>query len=171
MLGDLTEKIQSSQSRLEELMDKIPGIGGYRRKEQRREADKLLRMHIARELEGYLKRLGEVQYTLATQGRLDVNLALERATTKLQLLIDRLKTASYGYAGLFDAVKVDEEVLDRLYDFDERMLDAAAELEASIAQLEQTAEGEDLMTQANGLIRHLEALNSTFSQRQDVIIE
>lgn len=171
MVNDLTERIQSSQGKLQELAAKIPGIGGYQRKEQRREADRLLRMHIARQLEAQLARLANVQHTLTSRRRLDVNLALERATTKLQLLIDRLKTASYGYAGLFDAVKVDEEVLDRLYRFDERLLGGVDELATSMTQLEESLEDGDTMVAADGLVRQLESLHTTFSQRQDVILE
>lgn len=172
MVDDLVERVQRSQNRLEELMAKIPGIGAYQRKEQRRDADKLLRLHIAGQLDAQLRRLGDVQYALTSQGRLDVVLILERAATKLQLLIDRIKTASYGYAGLFDAIKVDEAVLDRLYLFDEKMLEAVDELATSITGLAEAAEGEaeNLKDVANGLVRQMESLNTTFSQRQDVIL-
>ena len=33
---------------------------------------------------------------------------VDDAIVKLQTLIDRVKTASYGYAGLFDAVRIKE---------------------------------------------------------------
>jgi len=171
MVDDLTERVQSSQSKLEALMAKIPGIGAYKMKEQRREADKLLRLHVARQLEERMSRLSQIQFTLTSQGRLDVTLTLERAVTKLQILIDRLKTASYGYAGLFDAIKVDEEVLDRLYEFDETMLDALDELDDSLATVQESLEGQEpIMESANALVRQLESLNKTFSRRQDVIL-
>jgi hypothetical protein len=37
---------------------------------------------------------------------------LEGAAIKLRQFIDRVRTASYGYAGFFDAVKVRSEELD-----------------------------------------------------------
>ena len=172
MLGDLTEKIQASQSKLEEFAAKIPGYDGYKRKEQRREADKLLRMHVARQYEEQLKRLNGVQYTMTSQGKLKAIMTLERAVMKLQLLIDRLKTASYGYAGLFAAVKVDEDVLDRLYDFDEQMMSGVDELSGILDQLEEAANSDqDTAPLANDLVRTLEAFNDTFSRRQDVILK
>lgn len=172
MLGDLTERIQASQSKLEEFAAKIPGYDGYKRKEQRREADKLLRMHVARQYEEQLKRLNGVQYTMTSQGKLKAIMTLERAVMKLQLLIDRLKTASYGYAGLFAAVKVDEDVLDRLYDFDEQMMSGVDELSGILDQLEEAANSDqDTAPLANDLVRTLEAFNDNFSRRQDVILE
>ncbi|NLD71906.1 MAG: hypothetical protein GX649_04225 [Chloroflexi bacterium] len=171
MVDDLTEKTQSARSSLEDLIAKVPGVGAYQEKEKRRDADKLLRLHVARRLEEQLARVNEVQYQLTSQGRLDVTLLLERASTKLQLLIDRIKTASYGYAGFFDAIKVDEDALDKLYRFDERMLDASDELEITVGRLVEAIQGEEpIIEQANGLIRQLENLNDTYSKRQDVLL-
>lgn len=172
MVGDLTEKIQSAQSKFEELVSRIPGYAGYKKKEQRREADKLLRLHVARQYEEQLKRLGEIQYALTSKGRLASILTLERAAVKLQLLIDRLKTASYGYSGLFAALKVNEETLDKLYEFDKAMLDGVGRIAALLDKLAEAAQVEaPTAAEANDLIGELEALNTAFSRRQDVFIE
>lgn len=171
MLDDLTEKIQASQNKFENLVAKVPGYAGYKQKEQRREADKLLRLHVARQYEEQLRRLNEVQYALTSKGRLASIVTLERAVMKLQLLIDRIKTASYGYSGLFDAVKVDEAVLDRLYDFDLAMLEGVSELSALLDKLSEAAAVEaNTAAEANDLVAALERLNTTFSQRHDVIL-
>ena len=171
MPDDLSERIQASQSKLEELASRIPGYDGYKRKEQRREADKLLRLHVARRYEEQLKRLNDVQSMLAEQGRLASIVPLERAVMRLQLLIDRIKTASYGYAGLFDAIKVDEEALERLYDFDEAMLEGVDKVAALLDELTQATETEATTSvEADDLFVALRELNDTFSRRHDVII-
>jgi hypothetical protein len=173
MVDDLTEKVQGSQSGLEQLINKIPGFRGYRQKEQRRDADKLLRTYVARQYEEQLKRLGEAQYQLSSlPGGLRHMSTLERASMKLQLLIDRLKTASYGYAGLFDAIKVDEKVLDKLYDFDRGMLAGVEQLSAAVGKLADAVEAEGAVAPAiSDLSKLLEALNTTFSSRQDIILK
>ena len=172
MLDDLTEKIQSSQNKLEQLISRVPGFAGYKQKEQRREADKLLRLYVARQYEEQLTRLSNVQHAMVSQGRLKAMSTLERGVTKLQLLIDRIKTASYGYAGLFDAIKVDEAALDRLYDFDQAMLEGVDKIAADLDRLDEAAQAEAAtLTEAGQLIADLEALNNTFSRRQDVILE
>lgn len=171
MLDDLTEKVQSSQNKFEDLVSKVPGYAGYKQKEQRREADKLLRLHVARQYEEQLRRLQEVQYALTARGRLASIVTLERAAMKLQLLIDRIKTASYGYAGVFDAIKVDEDALDRLYSFDLAMLEGVSELSALLDKLSEAADAEAVTAaEANDLVMALERLNTTFGQRQDVIL-
>ncbi len=172
MVDNLTERVQRSRNKLEELAAKIPGYAGYKQKEERREADKLLRLHIARQYEKQLGRLNELQYALTSSKRLDLVVVLERAVMRLQLLIDRIKTASYGYSGLFDAVKVNEDVLDRLYDLDEGMLTGVEQLSTLLDNLSESAGAETLtVAEANKLVGELEALNDAFSQRQDVILE
>lgn len=171
MLGDLTEKIQSSQDKFEQLVAKIPGYAGYKQKEQRREADELLRLHVARQYEELLDRLNRLQYQLTDQGDLSGMMVLERAVSKLQLLIDRIRTASYGYAGLFDALKVDEDVLDRLYEFDQNMLAGVDTLSAMLDELTDIVNNAHPATEAaNKLIGELERLHRTFGERQEVIL-
>jgi hypothetical protein len=171
MPEDLTERIQAGQNRFEQLVSRIPGYAGYKQKEQRREADKLLRLHVARQYDEQLKRLNELQYTLSSQGQLRTIVALERAVMKLQLLIDRIRNASYGYAGLFDAIKVDEAALEALYAFDHAMLDGAGRVGALVDEAVALAGTEGLtVAEANKLVAELESLNSTFGQRQDVVL-
>ena len=171
MLGDLTEKIQSSQHKLEELANKIPGFAGYRAKEQRREADKLLRLHVAEQYDQLLDRLNRIQYELVTAGDLTGMMLLERGVSRLQLLVDRIRTASYGYAGLFDAIKVDDEALDRLYDFDQGMLDGVAALSSSLDAISASvAEGQSVQAAGNALMAELERLHRKFGERQQVIL-
>ena len=170
-MDDLTEKVQSAQGKLEELAKRIPGFAGYKQKEQRREADKLLRLHVARQFEEQLRRLNELQFTLTSRGQLMPVMTLERASIKLQLLIDRLKNASYGYAGLFDAIKVDEAALDRLYDFDQQTLQGVGQVAELLGKLEDVIHSEaPIATDAGALVSLVQELNDTYSHRQDVIL-
>jgi hypothetical protein len=171
MLGDLTERIQASQNKIEALAARIPGYAGYKAREQRREADKLLRLHVARQYEAQMTRLQDIQGRMVDAGQFDAIFALERAVMRLQLLIDRIKTASYGYSGLFDAVKVDQTALDRLYDFDRAMLDSVEGLASRLDALDEAVgSGAPVTPAVNELLNELRALNDTFSTRQDVIL-
>ncbi|MHB1294322.1 MAG: hypothetical protein ACYC4R_04910 [Anaerolineae bacterium] len=171
MVKDLTEKVQASRSKFEDLVAKVPGYAGYKQKEERREADKLLRMHVARQYRGQLSRLDALQYSLTSKGNLTGMSALEPARTGLQLFIDRLETASYGYAGLFDAVKVDQAALDRLYDFDMALLDGVAKLDATLSNLNEAAASDSFTSShAEGLVSQVDELNAAFGRRQDVLL-
>jgi hypothetical protein len=169
---DLRETVNASLGGFEGLANKIPGYKGYKEKELRREADKLLRMQVARNLDDQRRRLSELQMQLISQAQIEYVDDLERAGMKLQLLIDRVKTASYGYAGLFDAVKVKEEQLDALYDFDNQLIDATQEIASDVDQVASAImvkEGVGLAIAE--LIVTVEQANLAFSHRNEAILQ
>ncbi len=171
MLDDLTEKIQASQTKLEGLASKIPGYAGYKQREQRREADKLLRLHVARQYEQLIDQVNRLQHELTNQGDLSGMMILERAVIKLQLLVDRLRTASYGYSGVFDAIKVDADALDRLYDFDQGMLSGVVALAGTLDEVSSAvSKGESVREPASELVTELERLHHLFGERQEIFL-
>jgi len=169
---DLRETLDAAESGLERLVGKIPGYKGYKEKEQRREADKLLRERIALELADQRKRLSELQNRLLSQAMIEYLDDVERALTKLTLLHDRIRTATYGYAGLFDAVKVKEEQLDELYEYDAGMLSFADEMASDIDRLASAIGVREGVPEAIGeLIETIDAANRTFDHRHEAILQ
>ena len=71
----------------------------------RRLSDKLLRETVAKDYEAQYQRISSLQRELITSGGLAQVGDLEASAIKIRQFIDRVKTASYGYAGLFDAIK------------------------------------------------------------------
>lgn len=169
---DYREELKERQTGLRGLVAKVPGFKGYSEKELRREADKLLRTYLAERFQEQRGRLGEVQVLLARSKRIEAVGDIERAMTKLQRLIDRLKTASYGYAGWFDAVAVRTEELDRLYQFDYTLVAGVEELTAGVESLAQAAKrAEDLGMTTAVLTELLERLNQTLDRRSEALFE
>ncbi len=171
MAGDLRQRIESAYNKVEEMAKNIPGYKGYKDKEVRREADKLIRLKVARELQEQRGRLSSIEVELANAGRLGALLILDRSLMRLQLLIDRLKTASYGYAGLFDAIKTREAELDALYDFDAALLDSVDQVKALIDAVAAAEEDAQVIKAGNELLEAVEDMNEAFSRRQDVILD
>ena len=170
--GDMLEAVHASQGGFENLVNKIPGYSGYKAKELRREADKLLRMELAAKLDDQRKRLAELQHQLISQAQIEFLDDLERAVMKLQLLIDRIKTASYGYAGLFDAVKVKEEQLDALHDFDNQMLNFVEEVAADVDQVSSAITVKEGIGEAiTGLVSTVSEANMAFGHREEAILQ
>lgn len=171
MAGDLRQRIESAYNKIEEMAKNVPGYRGYKDKEVRREADKLIRLKVARELQEQRGRLNSIEVELANAGRLGALLILDRSLLRLQLLIDRLKTASYGYAGLFDAIKIREAELDALYEFDAALLDSVDKVEALIDAVAAAEEDEQVTKAGSELLEAVEDMNEAFSRRQDVILD
>ncbi len=170
-MEDLRGKVSGARGGLENLIGQIPGYRGYKEKEMRREADKLLRMHLSQRFQEQRTKLSSVQDHLASQGQLDDLGLLERTMLQLQLLIDRLKVAEYGYAGLFDAMRVKEEQLDALYTYDNALTTSVDQLAEKMDRLAGAAvAGEEIRDLANDCLLLLQELNTTFDRRKDVIL-
>jgi hypothetical protein len=172
---DFRDKIEQSLGGLENLVRKIPGYGGYKEKEMRREADRLLREKIAAGMEAQVYRLVDLQGELVSGGQLELleqANALEDAVRRLQTFADRIKRAAQGYAGFFDAVKVKEEALDALYEFDNELLAQVRVVESAVDDVQAAVEsGEGLPAAISAIKRVAGDANHLFNQRESVITE
>jgi len=167
---DLRKKVRALRG-LEKVAKIIPGYKGYKEKELRREADELLRMDLARKFDEQRRRLPGLQRRLIEAKRLDLVDDLEGAVMKLQTLVDRLRTASYGYAGFFDAIKVKEKELDALYEFDNALLDEVPKVADGIDGLSKAINsGEGIAEAIASLVAIVEGVEDTLGRRQDVIV-
>lgn len=169
-MDDFRHTVEDSKGGLERLLSKIPGYSGYKEKEDRRAADKLLREHVAGQLDEQRRRLAELQRDLLEGGGLLLVGDLDRAVTKVQKLADKIKTASYGYAGIFDEVKVKEEELDALYEFDEDMLDHVSAIQGAIDALAAALDASgDVKSAIRDVVSAAEEANTTWRGRESAI--
>jgi hypothetical protein len=171
-MSDLLGKIKDERGGLEKLISSIPGYKGYKEKEMRREADKLLRETLGRQFEAQWQRLADVQKQLLSSGGILYTDDVEGAATRLRGFIDKLKTASYGYSGFFDAVKIKEEALDKLYEFDEALSSSVGDVAAAIDTLQSAADAQEGIQEAiRALDKLCRQLNVLFKQRKSVLTE
>lgn len=171
-MPDFYQKITAEQGSLEDLVRKLPGFKGYFNKNDRRAADRLLREQIARKFEEQQTRFVRLQRELVEEGGLKYMERVQRIDTKLQTFIDRIKTASLGYRGLFDAIKVEEDDLQRLYAFDNALLAYQDQLATGLHELEQVIGTDgDVRRVLNQLEDVVTEANNTFKRREEAFQE
>ncbi|AIU70389.1 hypothetical protein TEU_08630 [Thermococcus eurythermalis] len=105
----------------------IPGFHGYKKKELIREDDMLVRGKVAdtlaqakRELERALQRCAMVNCQQL--------MGIENLRKKLMMLESRIRHAEAGYRGYFDRVKFKEKELERLLEYDAKMIEMAEDI-------------------------------------------
>jgi hypothetical protein len=168
-MPDFFEKITEMQGGLEDLIRKLPGFKGYLEKQDRRAADKLLREHLVRVFEEQLNEFTRLQNRLVDEGGIMHMERVQRITTLLQTFIDRIETAARGYGGVFDAIKVKEDELARLYAFDNTLLVYQEQLVAGLQQFAETMGTDEfpgVLTQLEDLVSEA---NDTFRRRVEAI--
>ena len=169
-MSDLFDKVSGQMDVFKKLASKIPGFSGYVERQNRRAADKLLRESVAARFEELWKRTSEIQTSMIGEGMLSLMDEMEQAAIQLRTFADKIKTASYGYAGFFDAVKIREEELTQLYQYDLAFFDVAGQIESALDNVEASMGDEEGLTAA---IRHLIGLAreavTTFNRRYEMI--
>jgi len=171
-MDDILGKVEGQRNALEKLIDAIPGWGGYQKRERRRDADKLLRETLVTKLGEQRRRLDTAQKKLLSHGRLDLVDDLESAVTQLKTFTDRIRFASYGYAGLFDAVKIREEELNQIYAYDAALLDYVERLDTANDHLRTAmSEGDGLEETIEVIVDIVREANEAFERREHLILE
>ena len=79
-------------------------------------------------------------------------------------MANRIRHADYGSSGFFDAVKIGEAELDRLYEFDLALTDMVEYLALQVEQLPQTADEQMLRR----LLDAVEGADTKFNERATV---
>lgn len=124
--------------RISNFLNRIPGYTGYRNKENRRDEDKRIREAIAAEVGAQVDRLNQYAAELSAERELKHLSRIEPLIGQARLLGDRIRTASYGYGGIFSERNVDATALDQLRQFDTSMEREVAGLTAAVEQLTNT---------------------------------
>jgi hypothetical protein len=168
-MSDLYDKVTEHQDPLTKLLGKIPGFNGYIEKGKRRAADKLLREQIANKYTELWKRVGNLQQDFASSGEVAHLDDLEKAAMKLQTFIDKISNAAYGYAGFFDAIKIKEDELAKIYEFDISLLDMVDEFSRAIDNIEASVGSDGLPAAIRHLVGLTRDLVSTFDRRDEVV--
>lgn len=168
---DYRDRIDSDKGTLEELIGKIPGYKGYKNRELSREADKLLRGEISAKLSQQKERLLEVERRLSRGGGLLLLGDLDLAVRRLETLSDTVRTATYGYAGLFDAINIREEELGALYEHDAALLNQLPVLETAADAVEAAVGDAAAVKEASAnLLSAIADLRRHWDARRDAIM-
>lgn len=168
-MSDLFEQVTSDQDPFKALASKIPGFGGYIERQNRRAADKLLRETVARRFEELYSRASALQADLVSKGMIAFVDDMEKAVIKIRTFIDKISRAAYGASGLFDAVKINEEELAKLYAFDNAFFDIADQTSRALDTVEASLGDEAALPAAISNLTTLarEAVK-TFERRREV---
>lgn len=152
------------------LLDRVPGYRGYRANEDRRDADRRVRDHVATAYAQQADRVELIARELADRRRLSEIGPVDDFARAIRHLVDRIRTATYGYGGLFGDRDVDAAALDQIRLFDEGLLVGVDELQTPIAALEAAhAAGGDLAQPAQEGESVARALNARFDLRGQVV--
>lgn len=169
-MDEFFQKVTSQQDPFKRLAANIPGFGGYIERQNRRDADKLLRDTVARRFEEQWKRTSQLQSDMVSNGMIAFVDDMEKAALQLRTFIDKISTAPRGYSGLFDAVKINEQELEAIYRFDAAFFDLAEQVTSALDNVEASMGDQAALPAA---IRHVTSLArlavETYNRRAEAV--
>ena len=162
------DEAKGQRNVLERLGDKIPGFRGFQDRELRRDVDRLQREHLSSELGQLKSEVRDRTRSYTDAGKIGALNGFDRLERQIDGLSQAVRFADYGASGLFDAVKIGDAELQRLYEFDLSVLDDLAQLAALIAAITTpgSTDPADALDQA---VQRSRALADKWKQRELVI--
>jgi hypothetical protein len=170
---DVYSEVKGQMRLTERIVAFLPGFRGYKEKELRRESDKLIRNHLSDKLSSSKDELRTVSQMIADRRYFDVMTDLDRLNARMDRVTEKINHASYGYTGMFDAVKIKEEQLDKMIDFDYTLLDDITAVAAEVGALKtDIIDGitSNMKIRIQNIIKRLDNLENTFDKRKEVIL-
>jgi len=168
----MVEKAKEEMRLTERILAALHGFRGYKEKELRRESDKLIRNHIYQRLMIARKDLKEVFQKLSDSKMHEVLTDMDRFIMRFDRVAGKINHASYGYAGFFNVVKVEESKLDEMIEFDNGLLGDVEKILAEADAFKRDVAKQNLAKTRDRLGRledMLESLEEAFDGRDEVI--
>ncbi len=170
MTDNLFDTVKSEMDPFKKILSYIPGFKGYMERQARRDSDKILRETIADRFEEQWGRISSLQRDFISSGDIHLVDDLEASAIKLRAFIDRVRRATRGYSGLFDAVKINEEELARLYEYDAQMLGMSDEVARAIDNIEASIGSDGLPAAIRNLRTVSQQCVDVFDRREEAIL-
>ncbi len=168
-MPDIRERVEEDRGLIKKIQLKIPGYAGYRRREDIRNADILLRNQVADQVKKVRTSLEGVRDDLAAAGKYQGLQPIGNLIFNLQATEARVRHAEGGYSGISANIRVEEPELDKLYEYDWSMLQTLDTLSAVIPTLQNASDPPAFNTALKSFSDALKAFDQAFDQRMILI--
>jgi hypothetical protein len=169
-LQDDLGKIKSKENFLEKIKRWIPGYSGYVNRDNSRELDTLLRNQLAVGLEQNKTKIKNTVLNLSQNGKLFETENINKVDKKNENVIAKFRSAARGYSGAFDVVKIKEEKLTMLYEFDSSLLDEVENIGKLFSELESaSAANQETKDSLSKVSLALDDILKKFDERESLL--
>ena len=131
---DIRQQVDDNRGMAKKLELLIPGLRGYRSKEDIRVSDELLRNQVADKLDHVKDNLQQLRKQVAAANDLNSLTAVGSIIAQVLTLSGEVRHAAQGYSGWVAPIQMNDDKLNKLYDYDYSFVSA-------VWQLDQTTQG------------------------------
>ncbi|MBI3859641.1 MAG: hypothetical protein HY296_05305 [Thaumarchaeota archaeon] len=128
---DIRQQVEANRGGLKKLQLLIPGLRGYRSKEDIRVSDEMLRNQVADRLDRAKGNLEQLRKQVAGADDLNNLTSVGSLISQVQRLSGEVRHAAQGYAGWVAPIQVNEDKLNKLYEYDYSAVSTVFQFEES----------------------------------------
>ena len=157
----------------ERILAELPGFRGYKEKELRRESDKLIRNNLYQRLTEARKDLKEIFQKLSDNRLQEILTDMDRFVMRFDRVSEKINHASFGYSGFYNVMKIEEEKLDKMIEFDNGLMDDVDKIAEETTAFKKEVMKQDfekVSDHIQSLNDLLEELEVTFDGREEIIL-
>src|SRR5579872_2220854 len=125
---DLREKIVENRGTWKKLQLKIPGLREYRNLEDIRAADQLLRKQVSDNLNESKGKIEDLRKAVTAKGDFSNLTLVANAISQIQQISGVVQHAQQGSAGISPNIRIDDGVLNKLYEYDYNFVNTAEQI-------------------------------------------
>jgi len=168
----MRERVEADRGLLKKIQLRIPGYAGYRRREDIRAADNLLRIQIFEKMKAFR---AELESAREDAGRASTAISLSNIGNvmfEVEGIEARVRHGEQGYSGFSPAIRIEEEALDRLYEYDYAMIEGLDRAAQGLPAIRTAIEANDKAAfekAVKALRADLKAFDDAFKQRIAII--
>ncbi|MFX1508843.1 MAG: hypothetical protein ACFFBR_00920 [Promethearchaeota archaeon] len=168
----IMEKVDDERTLTQKIMKLIPGWRGYRIKEERRNADRILRDQIITRLRQSADKIQDIRSAIVEEEIEDAYRTVDSLMSRTEKLISQIEHADYGYRPFFDAIKIKEDDLENMLRYDSWFVEQVQEFDQRCDDVLTLIE--DDPDEATGHIKDLRKMisrmNRKWKEREQVIM-
>jgi len=169
---DIRQQVEDSRGIAKKLELLIPGLRGYRSKEDIRVSDSLLRNQVADKLDHVKDNLQQVRKQVAMSNDLTNLTSVGSLMAQVQTLSGEIRHAAQGYAGWVAPIQINEDKLNKLYEYDYSFVSAVFALDDTTAPGKLTYDStapNTIQSSLSGFVRSVADIRQKWSQRMEAI--
>ncbi|MHB8567773.1 MAG: hypothetical protein ACYC7D_07195 [Nitrososphaerales archaeon] len=125
---DIRQQVDANRGTAKKLELLIPGLKGYRTKEDIRVSDELLRNQVANKLDQTKSNLENLRKQMVTGDDFTNLSSVGSLISQVQQLSGVVRHSQQGYSGFAATIQIDQNKLNSLYDYDYAFVSAAVSL-------------------------------------------
>ena len=169
-MGNLEDRVDNQRGYLRRIAGLIPGFSGYSDREKRREADKLEREFLAQKIVAQKNGVRRLMDDFTAAGKIEGISNFDKILNKIDKLAARIRNASYGWSGLFDAIEIRSAELEKLYQYDLGLVEGVQELATAIAEMQKLASDPPAaQAKARDVGELVDRMDDYFSRRTELV--